>query len=449
MPLLSGSSQNTISANIAELINSGFAEKQAQAIALEKAGKSRSYDDNGFIVIKDNPISKVGVFPYLGRQISPELEPDKIYKVYRPEEELSNPKTLESFRLLPWIDEHAMLGREGSSSDKKGVKGVIGDNVFFEDGYLKANLKVFSDEMAELIESGKRDLSIGYKCIYEPEKGVFNGESYDFVQKEIRGNHLALVTEGRSGRDVSVLDHFKIVFDEKDLIMADNERKMSIEEFREKLKRLADRFEAIAKERDNKDDGDNHIDIDEAREILRNLSENFERLSNTRDEVERRDLKENIEIREDFREERDPAERNNLKNMSNEEIRREINEEREEVEPREFVREVKQETEEERRRRENAMDSKNMKRLFKEISKRDELAQKLTKHVGVFDHAEMTTQDVAEYGIKKLNLVCPEGQEQTMLRGYLAGFRPATMAADAKTVTKTCDQIEEYLKGSK
>jgi hypothetical protein len=40
VPLKTGSSQATVSANIAELVDSGRPQKQAVAIALDKAGKS-------------------------------------------------------------------------------------------------------------------------------------------------------------------------------------------------------------------------------------------------------------------------------------------------------------------------------------------------------------------------------------------------------------------------
>lgn len=41
MPLKSGSSNATVSANISELRHSGYGQKQAIAIAMNKAGKSR------------------------------------------------------------------------------------------------------------------------------------------------------------------------------------------------------------------------------------------------------------------------------------------------------------------------------------------------------------------------------------------------------------------------
>ena len=42
MPLKQGYSKETISDNVAELIKSGRKEKQAQAIAYKRAGKSRN-----------------------------------------------------------------------------------------------------------------------------------------------------------------------------------------------------------------------------------------------------------------------------------------------------------------------------------------------------------------------------------------------------------------------
>ena len=47
---------------------------------------ARHNDANGFITIDANPISRAGVFEYLGSSIDPQAEPNKLYKVYRPAE---------------------------------------------------------------------------------------------------------------------------------------------------------------------------------------------------------------------------------------------------------------------------------------------------------------------------------------------------------------------------
>lgn len=72
-------------------------------------------DINGWFEVRHNPLSKEGVFFYRGASIrlpdgSTPSDPDKLYGVYRPAEELNNEETINSFKLLPWVDEHTMLG---------------------------------------------------------------------------------------------------------------------------------------------------------------------------------------------------------------------------------------------------------------------------------------------------------------------------------------------------
>ena len=180
----------------------------------------RIHDDNGWFEIKDNPLSKVGVFEYLGSSINAP-DPDRIYKVYRPEKELSDPDCIESFQLLPWVIDHEMLGDGGTPAERKGIHGVIGQDVWFDDSdlMLKGNIKVFSDQLNEVIDHDMQELSLGYKCEYDFKPGVFNGEQYDAIQKDIRGNHLASVEEGRMGKDVAVMDALTVTFDSREFIM--------------------------------------------------------------------------------------------------------------------------------------------------------------------------------------------------------------------------------------
>ncbi len=166
---------------------------------------SKQVDDNGYWLIEGNPITKEGVFPYLGRTISPRLEPDKIYQVYRPFSELSNPETLKSFDGIPLIEDHEMLGEGFTSTDRRPPQGVL-MNPRAGNGMLTGDLKIFSDAMKERIEGGKKELSLGYKCHYIIIPGEWNGIHYDVIQTELRGNHIALVEKGRMGSDVRVYD---------------------------------------------------------------------------------------------------------------------------------------------------------------------------------------------------------------------------------------------------
>ncbi len=179
----------------------------AQSSAMDK----RDIDTNGWFEVKDNPLSKVGIFDYRGNQLPDAPDPDGMYKVYRPAEELGHPDAIESFKLIPWINDHVMLGQgDGlTPAERKGVHGVIGQDVYFDkdSGTLFGNIKTFSSALADAINTGKKELSCGYRCDYDWTPGTWNGQRYDAVQRNIRGNHLALVRKGRMGPDVAVLDH--------------------------------------------------------------------------------------------------------------------------------------------------------------------------------------------------------------------------------------------------
>ena len=179
---------------------------------LQDPSSKRIYDVNGWFEVKDNPLTKVGVFPYFGKSIGiPGLDPNKIYYVYRPAESLEDPEFLESIKLLPWIEGHVMLGEEGEyvkgkAAEEYGIEGVIGESVYFKDNTVYGNVKVFSEDLKNKIASGKKELSLGYTSLYDPTPGTYDGKPYVLIQRKMRGNHLALVGKGRMGSEVAVLD---------------------------------------------------------------------------------------------------------------------------------------------------------------------------------------------------------------------------------------------------
>jgi len=167
---------------------------------------TKKVDQNGYWYIKKNPISKEGVFPYLGHNISDECEPNKIYKVYRSAKTLQDSVPTWDNPPKPFIDDHEMLGEGFTAIDDRPVQGII-YNPVCENGTLYADIAVYSEDLKHNIENGKKELSLGYFCKYKKERGVFKGEVYDYVQTDMVGNHIALVDAGRCGSEVKVFDH--------------------------------------------------------------------------------------------------------------------------------------------------------------------------------------------------------------------------------------------------
>ena len=173
---------------------------------------NRYFDENGYLVIKDNKIAKAGVFEYLGKEISETLKENEIYKVYRPWAELE--KTAKDFEGMP-----VKLGHEWVEPEKRDLKvGAISGEVRLEEPYLIADIKIYDKDAIEAI-TGRNivELSPGYTAKYIAENYEYAGEQYNFKQEDIKYNHLAVVENGRSGKDVKINDEKPIIKGEIDM----------------------------------------------------------------------------------------------------------------------------------------------------------------------------------------------------------------------------------------
>lgn len=126
----------------------------------------------------------------------------RIVKVFRPESAVSDPEAIASFQDVPLINDHVMLSgfqgdQENTAPEDYGTSGHLTSNVYYEAPWMRGDIKVFSRSMQRALAKGKKDLSLGYDCDFEEKPGVWNGQSYEVVQTNLRGNHIALVHEGR------------------------------------------------------------------------------------------------------------------------------------------------------------------------------------------------------------------------------------------------------------
>ena len=179
---------------------------------IQTIDSNRELDVNGYMLVTNNPIAKAGVFDYLGSEIGAE-EPNKIYKVYRPFEELK--KASSQFEGKPIILTHQWVDTE----DNPTIVGAITGEVVEEEPYLKSTLTIYEKDIIQKIENKEfAELSPGYYADYEEVHGDYKGIHYDFIQKNIKFNHLALVEEGRSGKDVRVLDNMPTIKNTEELM---------------------------------------------------------------------------------------------------------------------------------------------------------------------------------------------------------------------------------------
>ena len=107
----------------------------------------RSYDDNGFLIIQDNPIAKAGVFDYLGGEVN--LQDDlknSIVKVCRPFSDLEKNKDL--FKGKPIKFNHIWVGKNENSNVAEGA--IYGD-VRADEPYLKADIIIYDSNLIQKI----------------------------------------------------------------------------------------------------------------------------------------------------------------------------------------------------------------------------------------------------------------------------------------------------------
>jgi hypothetical protein len=167
----------------------------------------RSYDQDGHLHVKIANISKAAINPYIGREI-PDwqklgLDPRRVYKLLRDPDELR--KGAASFAGKPILSVH----RPMTATDHKHslAVGSLGSGIRYDHPYLRAPLSVWDGAAIAGIESDEqRELSSGYRYRADMTPGTYEGEAYDGVMRDIRGNHVALVESGRAGSDVVVGD---------------------------------------------------------------------------------------------------------------------------------------------------------------------------------------------------------------------------------------------------
>lgn len=167
----------------------------------------RTKDKDGRMHLSRTPISKATVNEYLGSTIPNwqqlGLEPDRHYRMLRHPDELR--RGAETFRRVPLLSTHIHASAE--QPRKEHVIGAIGSDTSYEHPYLWADMSIWDAGAIDGVETGRcKEISSSYHYRADMTPGVWEGQAYDGVMRDIVGNHAILTPKGRAGSDVCAYD---------------------------------------------------------------------------------------------------------------------------------------------------------------------------------------------------------------------------------------------------
>ena len=174
-----------------------------QKMTFDNAPSRRRKDENGFMHVDSSHITKEQVVKYYGREIPGwqelRLDPDRLYNVYRPAEEIE--KAAPTFDGLPLLLQHHL---ESADEPQKEFRVGSISRPIWNAPYLDCDLHITDGAAIDAVEHGDfKEISAAY--LYDPvkESGTFDGDDYEIVMRNLRGNHPWRRSSywGNDGRD--------------------------------------------------------------------------------------------------------------------------------------------------------------------------------------------------------------------------------------------------------
>src|SRR3990172_918904 len=143
-------------------------------------------------------ISRAGIFEYAD-------DGGKIRRELRDPAEVFRGDSLQSFGQVPVTNEHPPVGLISAGNARDYMVGSTGDSVIRDDDHVRASIMVADATTIAQMEAGKLEVSCGCSCDVDETPGnhpVYG--RYDAVQRNIRGNHVAIVNSARAGKTARV-----------------------------------------------------------------------------------------------------------------------------------------------------------------------------------------------------------------------------------------------------
>lgn len=189
---------------------------------------SRKMTDEGYLIAPGN-LARTGVQEYRAFELGLDadgMDPMRVIRLHRPADEVFNPASMASFESKPITIEHP---KEAVTADNWSelAKGEVRD-VTRSGDLMTGTLLVRAKDAIEAVQTGKVQLSNGYTFELDMTSGqTADGRAYDGIQRNIRGNHVALVDAARCGSACRIADSQPNIT--KGKTMTDAKRKVAVD----------------------------------------------------------------------------------------------------------------------------------------------------------------------------------------------------------------------------
>ena len=150
----------------------------------------------GYLNVTACPITRPGVFPYRRDDGTVTMEaklPDELF----------SDKTIQSANAKPITNDHPSEPVTVANYQKY-AKGMTHTDAAVKNNKLSISFTVTDSKTIELVNAGKKELSIGFTADVKKETGSYLGQKYDSVQRNMEINHIAIVDQGRAGPSVAI-----------------------------------------------------------------------------------------------------------------------------------------------------------------------------------------------------------------------------------------------------
>jgi len=114
-------------------------------------------------------------------------------------------ESISSMSLIPVTNNHPNNKLVNSKNFKELAIGFTGETIKKDGDFILATLVITDHDGVDYVKNqGRKQLSLGYTVDLHQDDGVYKGERYDYRQKNIRYNHLAIVEKARAGADARI-----------------------------------------------------------------------------------------------------------------------------------------------------------------------------------------------------------------------------------------------------